>query len=563
MIRAIGLAAAWLAVFPVSAGELLTNNGGRAADHGITYAATPVQAGWPEGSVLTDGNTRTSHYAATSLRWPAGTTPRIEFALGRQMLVTEVVVWFSGRFRADISTAQIRLDCADAEWRHADYPATSSMRVKDLALRTDAVTLEIADAAGPVEVTEVEIWGEPTGDVSGFGDLRFSVWPPVGGERVTVSVALRNVFGRALLPDRVTFRAALHALFDDEEQVIGEVDTEGVPPRKAHRAVIEWTPRDSGWYTIRVTGGGMGELEAQVPVVRTPLYFAWYGVSPGQPLKWVNVAMHARGLEAERWIERGALPLSWAGGYCYKEKTEGEFVTYWGDLLAQSERGIAIDEFGCDYGGEVDQKMAAALRRVKAEHPDGFVLAWSAGPLSDVLTAGYRESANLVLPEVYMQYLGWHYPVFDRIAEQARAAGIADKTVFGLCTTTDKGGVTKEQLEEQFRYIKRLAPEFPGVAFYNAYRVAPGMIEWADELCYRYFIAPVLTVKESERDEWILRNIGGIDARDVWMKWGERGDSRPLFLPVRAGGAVRLKAPVRGARPIIVESFAYTVLDGD
>jgi hypothetical protein len=550
------LAAVVLAAAAARADILLTNNGGCGSDYGVDYVASPAQSGWPAGAVLTDHDTRTAHFVASSLRWPPGQNAHIDFKLHRTMLVTEVAVWFSGALKLALSFPQEVIDCDDAEWHRVDHPASSWVRIADLAFITDRLTLDLSRSGGPVEITEVEIWGEPQAQVTGLGDARFSLWPPVAGRPVTVSVAVRNIFEAPLSNIPVKF----YAVSGGSEVGIGQSEPAAVAAHRSRRAAITWRPDHNGLQVVRATCPGMGELRVEVPVVQRRLYFAWYGVAHGQPLKWVNVAMHPRGLDAERWIERGAMPLSWAGGYCYKEKTEDEFVAYWSEALAQSERGIAIDEFGCDNGGAVDRRMATALRRVKSQHPDSFILAWNAGHLPDVLTAGYRESADLIVPEVYMQYVGWLYPAFDGVAKQARAAGIAGKTVFGLCTTTDKGGVTKEQLERQFRYIKRVAPEFPGVAFFNAYRVASGMLEWADELCYRYFILPVLTVERGTSGRWRLRNIGGVDAEHVWVKWGPHGEPSAVFPPVPAGGSVVLRAPAGGARPIIVESLEYTVL---
>ena len=549
------------AAVPVArASELLTNNNGRAMEYGVTYSFQPaIEHRVP--SALTDGEVRTMYYLAGALQWAPGEEPSVRFNLGKRMLVTEVDVWFGGKVSLGLETESGAVDLGDAEWHRVEYPETSWLRVKDLALLADTVTLSATNPGGRVEITEVEIWGEPADNFNMLGELLFSAWPPVAGQPVNVSVAVRNTAESALDAGTVTFRVRQ----GDEERELGSAQVGPVQPGREARAAVAWQPENNGRYLLTAECPGGGEVTAEVPVLQRRLYLAWYGAAHAERLKWVNVAMNTEGLAAERWIERGAIPLTWAGGYCYKEKTEDEFVQYWNDALRGSPTGLAIDEFGCDYGGEVDQKMAAALRRVKAEHPEAFLLVWNAGALQDVLMAGYRVGADLVLPETYMQYLGWDYGVFDRTAEQARGGGIADKTIFGLCTTTDKGGVTKEQLEEQFRYIRRVAPEFPGVGFFHSATLAPGMIEWADELCYRYFIAPVLWLQRQPERTWLLRNIGGMDATNVIVRWQPVGPGQgtAMFLSrVGAGSAVVLTAPAGAAEPTVEAPAGCTVLGG-
>src|SRR3954452_15587636 len=40
------------------------------------------------------------------------------------------------------------------------------------------------------------------------------------------------------------------------------------------------------------------------------------------------------------WLRRGVTPLRWRGGRCYREKSEDDFVAYWGAAAALGYRGI-------------------------------------------------------------------------------------------------------------------------------------------------------------------------------------------------------------------------------
>lgn len=54
------------------------------------------------------------------------------------------------------------------------------------------------------------------------------------------------------------------------------------------------------------------------------------------------------------------------------------------------------------------------------------------------------------------------------------------------------GGMAKDQIEDQVRCIKRLAPEMPGISFYggdDAWCAALGDLPaFLDDLCLRYYI---------------------------------------------------------------------------
>ena len=59
---------------------------------------------------------------------------------------------------------------------------------------------------------------------------------------------------------------------------------------------------------------------------------------------------------------------------------------------------------------------------------------------------------------------------------------------------------TKEDVLRQIRHIKRIAPDMPGIAFFTSYSAAPGVAEYADELCGEYFVKPLLTIHYSQEE---------------------------------------------------------------
>jgi len=154
---------------------------------------------------------------------------------------------------------------------------------------------------------------------------------------------------------------------------------------------------------------------------------------------------------------------------------------------------ICIDEFGFDFGGQTDQKTAEILRKTKAKTPNLSLVVWQMrGPIAPVLADAYRDVVDLILPEAYVggkkDY--WH------IITQVRAAqlqGLMHKTIIGLGlgiggNPGENWAETKEELELQIRFLRLIAPESPGVAFFAAGADSgePGLLAYADELCGRF-----------------------------------------------------------------------------
>ena len=130
-----------------------------------------------------------------------------------------------------------------------------------------------------------------------------------------------------------------------------------------------------------------------------------------------------------------------------------------------------IDEFGVDYDGQFDLKTIRILRRAREINPDMRVGVWEMrGPVPPQLAAAYRDCVDLVIMETYeTKEDGW------LIAMQLRAAqlnGLSDRSIVGLGLGAESGmrhdwTRTKEELDQQIRMIRYMAPESPGVGFFG------------------------------------------------------------------------------------------------
>jgi hypothetical protein len=153
---------------------------------------------------------------------------------------------------------------------------------------------------------------------------------------------------------------------------------------------------------------------------------------------------------------------------------------------------VMIDEFGFDYGGLMDEKSAQILRLAKRQKPELSLVAWEMrGPIPKVLGEAYRDAADLVMMESYMGDKSQYWWVASQVWS-ARRFGILAKTIVVL--GVGKGGnpgedwaQTKEELEQQIRFVRLIAPESPGVGFFSG---TPELLADADAVCARFADIP-------------------------------------------------------------------------
>jgi len=153
---------------------------------------------------------------------------------------------------------------------------------------------------------------------------------------------------------------------------------------------------------------------------------------------------------------------------------------------------VMIDEFGFDYGGRMDEKSAQILRQTKRRKPELALAVWEMrGPIPKVLAEAYRDVADLVMMESYVGDKKQYWWIAGQVWS-ARRYGILPKTIVVL--GVGKGGnpgenwaQTKEELEQQIRFVRLIAPESPGVGFFGG---TAELLAGADALCARFSDLP-------------------------------------------------------------------------
>lgn len=490
-------------------------------DQRVRIEVTPPVGGDHPTTRLVDGNTRTSHYATTQINWPEGATPSVMIDLRGPRLITGIEVGYAGQMRLVGIDRRERgswsaLPATLFQDSPAKYPRTSWLLAKDISVPAEALRLRWRVGSGGGQLTEVRVLGERSDKARAVGYLAVMPCLPVAHKTADVMVDLRNPGKEA--KRSMSVRCRLHDGQGRQVAVADPVAGE-VAPLRASTVRVPMKMPGPGRYelTASVEGRGKEKISTPVYVLGRELQFIWYGVP--EQARWVTMLTTVSGShEIERWQRRGVVPLGWSGGYCYRDKyDEDGFADYWTGGLKGHSVGIAIDEFGNHHGKPTDLQMANGLLRAHQAVPDKMIVIWQAGVTPPEAADAYRIAVDWIIPECYMNYFNDRFSHFDARINQLRKLGLIHKSVMGLSCTSDKIGTTAEGLAKQVRYVRRKAPEMPGLGFYKAYGTGAALASVADQLCYEYFIKPTILAEPCPRADGrvLLRNIGALPGSGI------------------------------------------------
>lgn len=362
-----------------------------------------------------------------------------------------------------------------------------------------------------------------------------------------------------------------------------------IEPKGRSELEFAWTPLRTGWHRIvfelpDVPRATVAELT--VPVTARDLYFVWFGAP--QRFRWCNVPTTVKEEDEAWWLRHGALPAAWKGGVCYKQWPVDRLVESWG-----SRDWIAIDEVGGP-GPETD-KFIEAWKQLKASKPDQWIAVWFMG--AHHYWAEVKHLVDLFVPEIYLNYRGNHLGQYDAYLQTAREAGVSSQVIPGLginqvkdkATTHVTVSPSRADVLRQVRYLKRTAPDLNGIGFFTSDSAAPGVAEYADDLCEAYYIQPLITVEglphplrlegdpsQSQRVASVtLSNVGGMDADKVVVEWVFGDPARAATVSRQTTGPVAVDAKVECRVEVAIEAGwkllqfrivpdrGYTILDGE
>jgi len=375
-------------------------------------------------------------------------------------------------------------------------------------------------------IRDVYVYGDRTSEPPAVGGIYTSVFPPVAGEHCELRAVIRNSTAESARHLEVEFEVVA-----PYTESIGKARVRLLPAEQARLATVDWTPELTEPHEIRVTiRGSDWETSARsevIPVVNRRMYFGCFHPVDYERLAYTNLFTTIGGGSAPSPFYplvklRGRTGLAFASGphpmgERAKTMTADEFVeAWWPGLSAPWRDGIAMDEWGTPLPDQ-----AEALRILHNMMPHRMIVPWVMGGMNEGRAKSFAPCA-LLLSETYLNYLShdaYRIYVNDRV-DGAREWDTLDRFLIALGTVAAAGS-TREELERETRYAKLRGPEMPGIAYYGYNRSE--CIRFTDSLCYKYWIAPAVTVTGVPQVQGTaltvnVKNIGGMTACDIKLE---------------------------------------------
>ena len=344
---------------------------------------------------------------------------------------------------------------------------------------------------------------------------------------------------------------------DSREKVVFQRD---IPLKRSGNTLegsVSWRPEKNGLYLATVSGIGDKEHALEVPVLdkERDLDFAWWSYYPW--MRWATVLTigGSKSTLCERGRERGIKVLEWKYGSNYPGIQEQELTKealiaaakkYYTPPADAEHDGWGCDEFGAYPSTPAYTKGMDWLRGIgeaKKESPNLYIAAWHAGTVRDDWLGVYRETVDLVLLETYVMYY-----IPDALASEniyqdirhrlmavrrndlfTRVYGSPCKALLALGPCGAKGTYTDPaEMEQVFRFVRREFPEMRGIGIFNTSDSTEQVMRAAHDLCFEYFIKPVVTFQAESL--WVDRfkidvalvaavsNIGAMDSGPVTVR---------------------------------------------
>jgi len=334
---------------------------------------------------------------------------------------------------------------------------------------------------------------------------------------------------------------------------------------RSGRYALKWTPEELGFYTATFDFGsesGLGKISHEFPVVWRELYFTVWGVLWPEQIRQVKFLLSHAAISGEtnKAPFDETIPMLKARGSKLLRVTSGttaisdgpvtdeqvdQLVEAWSRPMKNGFDGIMMDEMG-EY--PIPSRLAVvdgvnkALLKLRQQNSDTIIMPWVGGQLSREEAAGFRMAECMIMLEAYPNMFtrvwgagdGKHY--IDVRVRNARANDLlwqySKKAGSIIALGINVDGAHEEPIvpeaEEWVRYIKKSAPEMPGIGFYGLPRAAAiETLEALDRLCLEYFVKPVVDIRQIHFSDFSptvgesvdvligLNNLGGMDAQRV------------------------------------------------
>ena len=365
--------------------------------------------------------------------------------------------------------------------------------------------------------------------------------PP--GKAVTIAVS-RNlpVVGETVTVERLASSVATCEITDPQggTQALS-FDAQG----KA-----SWRPAHYGPHQLRC-----GDRTRQVWVLACPMWFHWWD-GRNLPQNASIVMGVEKGSEAE-WRNRGVSMVGWVVGEYAHRTNSGykppytvpeQWVKDWlrAKEQAKGTSGFAMDEVFCANEEPSPAIVEAVAQFRKIVGPDYLITIYTSGA-----ERGFGDSAKLLRESKALCMTESYYgdeKLFGKRWQDMKQYGLEHQTLFaigpGFKLRPDcHGPLTEQEVKAEFAKVRRVAPESPGIAIYNAFSlqdrqtIQPALDEACSQAIEDYYLKPVLHVVGSKNGKarvTTLWNIGNDDAKGFAVEWFDTHGVRTAETPVPA-----------------------------
>ena len=295
---------------------------------------------------------------------------------------------------------------------------------------------------------------------------------------------------------------------------------------------------------------------------------SWFGGRPRPderlaygPLTAQVIAPNRKPETIKYWLDHGSDVVAWIGAP--KSQPSGvisdEQMADWiKEISEQVDRGcngIFIDEFGgypTEYGINRMRSIGVMLQQARERFPDLLIMPATAGAIQRELAIAYQEIGAVALlesyPTCFTRFFASHNfkKHLDWRIETARNTDLIYRVGKGQAAIVLLGtrvcGAHEEpvvaEVEHHVRYIKKTAPEMPGIGFYGDRY--DGMTPQLVRMVNDYYIKPVVDLRAIRFAPYTaaagkavdvlvgIHNLGGMTARDikVHVYAGEHGTAK-------------------------------------
>ena len=351
--------------------------------------------------------------------------------------------------------------------------------------------------------------------LAGVAVMAGSLKIDVSNHDIAVRPAIPAIESEAVLAVRVSGADAakkMSVIAEIDGKKIGEIQLEA----GKNEALFSFKESKTGWKKATVTaiqGDEKITAEKVFPVTARRLHFPWFGSHDNEGklelCKYPTMVLAKGPKDIAYWKHRGVMAGKWRGAKFDAKQGIADAMKYY-RRGTEGFDGIMIDEIGNYDDHKLRESTAVkGLQEFCAVNEDLFVALWVCGvptpSLMNLAKGIYRKKGvDLMMLENYVNYLIPELKSFlpdetmkFRI-ETARRQDVLHSSVIavGIHGNAKIFTLTNDELEEQVRTIKRLAPEMPGMGVYATGKKMTNkpLIFFADELCAKYFISPVLNL---------------------------------------------------------------------